>query len=243
MAVVGIMAFMVVAITYSLVLACRDLRGRLRLRALVRDTASRPAAELTPGPVAIEGRVVAAGSPLVSPLEGVACLAHDSVVERLQKQSRQDREWTDWLAVHRDHRRAALAIDDGTGRSPVELREGQLALSAATAGELGPSSPRPSGGTPAARALALAKDRRELGLRWREACLREGDRLFVFGTWSGSAIGRAPDVPVVASTLGREGALRELRGAVLRKVGACVALGLALLFCAAGAVAGLLRDA
>lgn len=241
MAVAGIMAFLVVAIAYQLVLTCRQLRGLRRLRALVRDTATTPVAELRPGPVAVEGRAVAVGSALVSPLQGETCLAHDSVVERLQKQSKQDREWTDWRTIHRDYRCAALAVDDGTGRTLVQLSQARLELPAPTSGELGPSGQRPVDGTPAARAMALAKEDRRLGVRWREACLREGERLFVFGTWSGSELRSETDLALVVSTLGREGALRELAGPLRSTALAGAGLVLAILFCGAGAVLGVLN--
>lgn len=217
------------AIVFGLVQAGRELGRRRRLRAIVRDTTKRAAAELSPGVVAVEGRVVASGSGLRSPIGGVACVAYRVVVERRQRHSRRDREWIDWSSIHHDQRRAALSIEDETGRVAVELGGGQLDLGLAERGELS-SADDPAQDTPAARALALAKGDRRLGLRWEEACLREGEQLFVLGTWSGSAIGPTPLVPVVASKLGREGAVRELGAGVRQKVFECAFLGFFLLF-------------
>lgn len=220
---------MVAAIVFGLVQAGRELGRRRRLRALVRDTRACPVAELAPGLVAVEGRVVAGGSGLSSPLGGVACVAYRVNVERRQKHSRRDQEWIDWSSIHHDERRAALAIEDGTGRVAVELGGGPLDLGPAERGELS-SAGEPAQDTPAARALALARGDRRLGLRWEEACLREGEQLFVLGTWSGRAIGPTPHVPVVASKLGGDGAVRDLGAGVRRKVLECAFLGFFLLF-------------
>ena len=230
---------LLLAILYGLVLAFRELRRRRRLRALVRDTATRPASQLVPGLVAVEGRAVAVGAPLSSPLQDLVCLAYRVEVERLQQQSRRDREWTGWKTLHHDQRRAPLAIEDETGAVPLELGSAPLGFGSATRGELRPAAGVPPDGTPAARALALAKGDRGLGVRWEEACLRQGEPLFAFGTWSGSSLVSTPSVPIVVSAEGRQGAVRDLGAAARRKVLECAFLLCGLLFVGAALAAGI----
>lgn len=229
-----------VAILYGQVLAVRELRRRLRLRAIVRDTPTRTVAELEPGLAAVEGRAVSSEA-LTSPLRRVTCLAYRTRVERRQKHSRRDQEWVDWTTIHHEERRAALSIEDATGRVAVELGEADLGLGPPVGGELPASGREPDEGTPAEGALRLARGDRRLGLRWEEACLEEGERLFVLGTWRGGSLGPTDLVPVIASKLGRDDAVRECTYRVRRKLFECAFLLFGLLFFGAATVGGLLE--
>jgi len=211
---------LVVALLETLLLY-KAIRNTRRARLLARLPWSK-IGQLQPGPVKVQGRALAVGGTLRSPLSGRECVYyHFQVQEKRQRGGPfPPTRGAYWKTVINDVQDVPWALHDGTGSATVRLDSAELMLD--------PDADERSGFLNSARPELEETLRQRYGhssvglifnraLDYSETRIEEGDALVVLGTarevpGGGWELVRG-DAPLLVSDKGLAGLLASYRGA------------------------------
>ncbi len=187
-------------------LVYKAMANRKRAR-LFRDTPVVKVAELSPGPVQVQGRVVAFSAPLAAPLSGRPCVYyHFHVQEKRRSQRGPFGSSTYWKTVINDVRCIACGVDDGTGVVGLNPQEAELVLDPGTEFRSGfwndtpPELERVLNDRYGRSSQGLIFNK---GMWYSETLIEAGGELLVLGSWDVAAGGKwqlgKEDCPLIIS--------------------------------------------